>query len=295
MVIVRQYVRLCANQCVANAVYFQLLLHTQQWNVAEIKEKWRRDSSKLLIDARIKPERPSASAATLSSSSSGDLKRDVAACSSSSSTLRSAAMPTSASAASAGLLEAQCNICLQLRRPGDRYEALACGHMFCTECWSSHLEIQILQGTSIGIECMAQGCHIYVPEELALSLISKPQLREKYVQFAFADYVKSHPQLRFCPGINCNAVVQAKERQPMRATCKFCKVSFCFKCGAEYHAPTDCETIKRWLTKCADDSETVNYISAHTKDCPKCGICIGSKGFLSHFRNGCAFKVLFAN
>lgn len=41
---------------------------------------------------------------------------------------------------------------------------------------------------------------------------------------------------------------------------------FSFKCGGDYHAPTDCETIKRWLTKCADDSETANYISAHTKD-----------------------------
>lgn len=39
-----------------------------------------------------------------------------------------------------------------------------------------------------------------------------------------------------------------------------------YKCGNDYHAPTDCETIKRWLTKCADDSETANYISAHTKD-----------------------------
>jgi hypothetical protein len=42
--------------------------------------------------------------------------------------------------------------------------------------------------------------------------------------------------------------------------------NFSFQCGGEYHAPTDCDTIKRWLTKCADDSETANYISAHTKD-----------------------------
>ena len=42
---------------------------------------------------------------------------------------------------------------------------------------------------------------------------------------------------------------------------------FCsFRCGIEYHAPTDCDVIKKWLTKCADDSETANYISAHTKD-----------------------------
>ena len=41
---------------------------------------------------------------------------------------------------------------------------------------------------------------------------------------------------------------------------------YSYQCGGNYHAPTDCETIKRWLTKCADDSETANYISAHTKD-----------------------------
>ena len=41
---------------------------------------------------------------------------------------------------------------------------------------------------------------------------------------------------------------------------------FSFKCGIEYHAPTDCDVIKKWLTKCADDSETANYISANTKD-----------------------------
>lgn len=39
-----------------------------------------------------------------------------------------------------------------------------------------------------------------------------------------------------------------------------------FKCRQMYHAPTDCATIRKWLTKCADDSETANYISAHTKD-----------------------------
>ena len=41
---------------------------------------------------------------------------------------------------------------------------------------------------------------------------------------------------------------------------------YSFKCGIDYHAPTDCVTIKKWLTKCADDSETANYISANTKD-----------------------------
>lgn len=45
-----------------------------------------------------------------------------------------------------------------------------------------------------------------------------------------------------------------------------------FKCRQMYHAPTDCATIRKWLTKCADDSETANYISAHTKDVRHGGI-----------------------
>ena len=50
--------------------------------------------------------------------------------------------------------------------------------------------------------------------------------------------------------------------------CRITSIVYCYsyQCGGNYHAPTDCETIKRWLTKCADDSETANYISAHTKD-----------------------------
>lgn len=52
----------------------------------------------------------------------------------------------------------------------------------------------------------------------------------------------------------------------------------------DYHAPTDCQIIRKWLTKCADDSETANYISAHTKDCPKCHICIEKNGGCNHMQ-----------
>lgn len=37
-------------------------------------------------------------------------------------------------------------------------------------------------------------------------------------------------------------------------------------CGDAYHCPTTCDTIKKWLVKCQDDSESANYITANTKD-----------------------------
>lgn len=50
---------------------------------------------------------------------------------------------------------------------------------------------------------MAQNCAMLAPEDFILNLITRPALRDKYQQFTFQDYVKSHPQLRFCPGPNC--------------------------------------------------------------------------------------------
>ncbi|KAI1280441.1 putative E3 ubiquitin-protein ligase ariadne-2 [Halotydeus destructor] len=229
----------------------KVLLHIHRWDVSTVAEKWRRDSTKLLVKAKIKPPRPERYS------------------------------PSSSSQASKSTSRITCHTCM-VHYSVEQCQSLDCGHYFCRECWSAHLEFQITQGNTIGIECMAQACFLNVPEEIALSLIGKPSSREKYVQFAFTEYVKSHPQLRFCPGVNCNAIIRAKERHAKRVTCNHCKTIFCFKCGGKYHAPTDCDTTKKWLTKCADDSETANYISANTKDCPKCHICIEKNGGCNH-------------
>lgn len=44
---------------------------------------------------------------------------------------------------------------------------------------------------------MAQDCVVLAPEDFVLSIVNRPTLREKYQRFAFRDYVKSHPQLRY--------------------------------------------------------------------------------------------------
>lgn len=151
---------------------------------------------------------------------------------------------------------------------------------------------------------MAKDCIVLAPEDFVLKhLQHKTIIREKYQHFIFQDYVKAHPELRFCPGPNCSIIIHSTEIKAKRAVCTQCKTIFCFRyyshssaiilklteflvtrCGCDYHAPTDCQVIKKWLTKCADDSETANYISAHTKDCPKCHICIEKNGGCNHMQ-----------
>lgn len=73
---------------------------------------------------------------------------------------------------------------------------------------------------------MAQGCEVLVPEDFVLSLLTKSNMRDRYQNFAFRDYVKTHPQLRFCPGPNCQIVMRSKEHRAKRVLCLSCKTIF---------------------------------------------------------------------
>ncbi|KAK2163122.1 hypothetical protein LSH36_85g05039 [Paralvinella palmiformis] len=222
----------------------KLLLHMQKWLSTDVIARYRQDSSKLLRDSRLAPTNV------------------VQVCNSPFTT---------------------CPVCLQ-RCPAEIMSGLTCGHRFCNDCWQQHFAVQIQTAVSTGIECMFKDCCVLVPEDFVLQIVTNPKIRDKYQEFCFRDYVNSHPELRFCPGPNCSTVIRATERKAKRVVCKECNTCFCFRCGIDYHAPTDCDTIKKWLTKCADDSETANYISAHTKDCPKCHVCIEKNGGCNHMQ-----------
>lgn len=40
--------------------------------------------------------------------------------------------------------------------------------------------------------------------------------------------------------------------------------------------------LKKWIKKTNDDSETSNWISANTKECPKCNVTIEKNGGCNH-------------
>ncbi|XP_064632911.1 potential E3 ubiquitin-protein ligase ariadne-2-like [Lineus longissimus] len=224
----------------------KVLLHAHRWAKDEIIQRHKRNPEKLLVDSRILPK----------------VKQK----------------PTTN-----GSKSTMCPVCLS-KCPSDSTCAVACGHLFCKDCWEMHFMTQINQGISTGIECMGKDCNVLVPEDFVMQLVNKPECRDRYQQLGFRDHILSNPELRFCPGPNCAIVVRAVEIKQKRVICSYCKTTFCFRCGIDYHSPTDCDVIKKWLTKCADDSETANYISAHTKDCPKCHVCIEKNGGCNHMQ-----------
>lgn len=60
--------------------------------------------------------------------------------------------------------------------------------------------------------------------------------------------------------------------------------SFCFKCSRESHEPITCEMLDSWLEKCGSESETVNWLIANTKKCPKCATRIEKNQGCNHMK-----------
>lgn len=93
--------------------------------------------------------------------------------------------------------------------------------------------------------------------------------------------------LKWCPAPNCVYVVDCgiKKRELGRIVptvrCD-CGHNFCFGCILTDHLPAPCSIVKKWMKKCEDDSETANWISANTKECPKCNSTIEKNGGCNH-------------
>ncbi|ODV86286.1 hypothetical protein CANARDRAFT_27531 [[Candida] arabinofermentans NRRL YB-2248] len=57
---------------------------------------------------------------------------------------------------------------------------------------------------------------------------------------------------------------------------------FCYYCNAEDHAPALCFLVKIWVQTCKDESKTLSWLSANTKDCPGCQEPIEKNGGCNH-------------
>ncbi|KAK9377523.1 uncharacterized protein V1513DRAFT_422787 [Lipomyces chichibuensis] len=180
-----------------------------------------------------------------------------------------------------------CDICCEDRQ-GLKTFALECDHRFCFDCYKQYLTQKIVdEGESRNIQCPGDSCSLVVNNE-AIKLIVEDRVYKRYLTLLNRTFVQDHEHLRWCPAPNCEYAIRcddvsAKDLKTVVPTVQCaCGHRFCFGCGLSDHQPCICVLVKKWIKKCEDDSETANWISANTKECPKCMATIEKNGGCNH-------------
>ncbi|CAM0875837.1 unnamed protein product [Alopecurus aequalis] len=147
-----------------------------------------------------------------------------------------------------------------------------CGHYFCNECWTEYFKASVDSGKK-QIRCMGLKCPALCDEAVVQRLLGHryPDAARRFDSFLLESYLDNNLFVKWCPSVpHCGRAIRvgADERH-CEVECT-CGVGFCFVCAAEAHSPCPCTMWEQWEVKCNGESETVNWILANTKNCPKC-------------------------
>ncbi|BDA49808.1 probable E3 ubiquitin-protein ligase ARI7 [Coccomyxa sp. Obi] len=150
--------------------------------------------------------------------------------------------------------------------------AARCKHYFCKPCWRGYISTAISSGPSVlSLRCPLPDCTAAVPQSVVKEVVSEADAK-RYDTYAMRSFVEDNRQLTWCPAPGCEHAVESRAEvgtDPMDIVCK-CGATFCFQCKEEAHRPVDCDTVGKWILKNSAESENLNWILAHTKQCPKC-------------------------
>ncbi|GAB4839397.1 Probable E3 ubiquitin-protein ligase ari2, partial [Ancistrocladus abbreviatus] len=138
--------------------------------------------------------------------------------------------------------------------------------------WTEHFIVQINEGHSRRIRCMAYKCNSICDEAKVRNLVSRrdSDLAEKFDRFLLESYIEDNKRVKWCPSVpHCGNAIRVDDDKFCEVECA-CGQQFCFSCSYEAHSPCSCLMWELWIKKCQDESETVNWITVNTKPCPQC-------------------------
>ncbi|KAF2402561.1 ankyrin repeat and IBR domain-containing protein 1 [Trichodelitschia bisporula] len=179
-----------------------------------------------------------------------------------------------------------CEICWD-DSPEMQTFAMKCGHRFCVDCYKRYLTTKIKEeGEASRIRCPGDDCSRVVDSK-SIDLLVSEDAHDRYLELLTRTYVDDLENLKWCPAPNCVYAVDCKIKPrdlPRIVPTVHCDCSheFCFGCTLNDHQPAPCMLVRKWLKKCEDDSETANWISANTKECPRCHSTIEKNGGCNH-------------
>ncbi|CCD23533.1 E3 ubiquitin-protein ligase HEL1 NDAI_0B05000 [Naumovozyma dairenensis CBS 421] len=165
--------------------------------------------------------------------------------------------------------------------------SLECGHEYCLDCYRHYIEDKLHEGNII--TCM--DCSL-VLKNLDIDQIMGHASSNILMRSSIKSFVqKHHRNYKWCPYADCKFIIHLKDTSSLGEYTRLhyspfvkCNEShrFCFHCGFEVHAPADCNVTNAWIKKARKESDNLNWVLTHTKECPKCSVNIEKNGGCNH-------------
>ncbi|XP_048569573.1 probable E3 ubiquitin-protein ligase ARI1 [Triticum urartu] len=149
---------------------------------------------------------------------------------------------------------------------------MECGHYFCNDCWTEHFKASVDSGKK-QIRCMGVKCPVVCDEAVVQQLLAGkyPDAARRFDRFLLESYLENNDSVKWCPSVpHCGRAIRVGAGERYTEVECPCGLGFCFACAAAAHSPCPCTMWDMWEVKCNGESETVNWILANTKSCPKC-------------------------
>ncbi|XP_058094123.1 probable E3 ubiquitin-protein ligase ARI8 [Magnolia sinica] len=165
--------------------------------------------------------------------------------------------------------ELTCGICFE-NYPRNTMNAAACGHQFCSACWTGYISTSINDGPGcLMLRCPDPTCGSAVGQDM-INILASDEDKEKYSRYLLRSYIEDNKKTKWCPAPGCEYAVDFVMGGGSYDVCCNCSYSFCWNCTEEAHRPVDCGTVAMWILKNSAESENMNWILANSKPCPKC-------------------------
>lgn len=164
---------------------------------------------------------------------------------------------------------------------------LECGHIFCRDCYKHYIKNKLHSGNLIS--CMV--CSNTIKNEDIDKVMGYP-VSHKLIDSSIKSFISKHNKhYKWCPYADCQFVLHLKDTASLPGYRRLhyspfveCNNGhrFCFDCGFEIHAPADCIVTNAWVKKARKESENLNWVLSHTKECPECSVNIEKSGGCNH-------------
>lgn len=115
-------------------------------------------------------------------------------------------------------------------------------------------------------------------------MLTEEDVKLKYNHLLTKLLVDGNEMLRWCKGNNCKKILQVQSisfiftkilqlfsNKPLSVYCH-CGENFCPACPEIAHRPLACSRVKQWFSDVKQEGESVKWITANSRPCPKCKV-----------------------